>query len=215
MLRGQPLTALVVRDSDPGNESWKPPSLLTRQATRKGGGAHDQREQHQSEGAACAEAQFSSVAQSCLTLCDPMDCSPPGSSVHRDSPDKNTGVGCHALLQGIFLPQRSNLGLLHCRWILYRLSHQGSPPDHFPAYSYWRVLGCMEDPPLLPSRTFMSAGPSSAHLESEELRLWEVLLRGRRLVTGPASVSCLKTGPGCSAKGCCIACIRAPTRAPC
>ena len=34
------------------------------------------------------------------TLCDPMDCSPPGSSVHRDSPGKNTGVGCHALLQG-------------------------------------------------------------------------------------------------------------------
>ena len=31
-----------------------------------------------------------------------MDCSPPGSSVHQDSPGKNTGVGCHALLQGIF-----------------------------------------------------------------------------------------------------------------
>ena len=36
------------------------------------------------------------VAQSCLTLCDPMDCGPPSSSVHLDSPDKNTGVGCHA-----------------------------------------------------------------------------------------------------------------------
>ena len=34
--------------------------------------------------------------------CDPMDCSPPGSSVHGDSPGKNTGVDCHALLQGIF-----------------------------------------------------------------------------------------------------------------
>ena len=41
------------------------------------------------------------VAQSCLTLCNPMDCSPPGSSVHGDFPGKNTGVGCHALLQGI------------------------------------------------------------------------------------------------------------------
>ena len=40
------------------------------------------------------------VAQSCLTLCNPMDCSPPGSSVHGDSPGKNTGVVCHALLQG-------------------------------------------------------------------------------------------------------------------
>ena len=42
------------------------------------------------------------VTQSCPALCDPMDCSPPGSSVHRDSPGKNTGVCCHALLQGIF-----------------------------------------------------------------------------------------------------------------
>ena len=60
------------------------------------------------------------VTQSCPTLCDPMDCSPPGSSVHGDSPGKNTEVGCHALLQGIFqtpglnprLPQ-----LLCCRQI--------------------------------------------------------------------------------------------------
>ena len=44
-----------------------------------------------------------------------------------DSPGKNTGVGCHFLLQAIFLNQGSNLGLLHCRQILYHLSHQGSP----------------------------------------------------------------------------------------
>ena len=67
------------------------------------------------------------VAQSCLTLCDPMDYSPPVSSVHGDSPGKNTGMGCHALLQGIFPTQGLNPGLLHCRWTLYRLSHQGSP----------------------------------------------------------------------------------------
>ena len=36
-----------------------------------------------------------------------------------DSPGKNTGVGCHFLLQGIFLTQGSNPHLLHCRWILY------------------------------------------------------------------------------------------------
>ena len=42
-----------------------------------------------------------------------------------DFPGKNTGVGCHFLLQGIFLTQGSNPGLLHCRQILY-LSHQGS-----------------------------------------------------------------------------------------
>ena len=44
-----------------------------------------------------------------------------------NSPGKNTGVGCHSLLQGIFLTQGSNLCLLHCRWILYCLSHQRSP----------------------------------------------------------------------------------------
>ena len=52
-----------------------------------------------------AKEHSSEVAQSCLTLCDPMDCSLPGSSVHGDSPGKNSGVGCHALLQGIFLTQ--------------------------------------------------------------------------------------------------------------
>ena len=67
------------------------------------------------------------VAQSCLILCDPMDCSPPGSSVHGDSPGKNTGVDCHALLQGIFPTQGLNPGLPHCRWILYHLSHHGNP----------------------------------------------------------------------------------------
>ena len=51
--------------------------------------------------------------QSCLTLCDPMDCSPPGSSVHGDSPGKDTRLSCHALLQGIFPIQGSNLYLLH------------------------------------------------------------------------------------------------------
>ena len=64
------------------------------------------------------------VAQSCPTLCS-MNCSQPGSSVHGDSPGKNTRVGCHALLQGIFPTQGSNPGLPHCRQILYHLSYQG------------------------------------------------------------------------------------------
>ena len=55
-----------------------------------------------------------------------MDCSLPGSSVHRNFPSNNTGVGCHFLLQGIFPIQGLNLGLLHCRQILYCLSHQAS-----------------------------------------------------------------------------------------
>ena len=67
------------------------------------------------------------VAQSCPTPCNPMDCTPPGSSVHGDSPGKNTGVVCHALLQGIFPTQGLKPCLFHCRQILYHLSHQESP----------------------------------------------------------------------------------------
>ena len=72
-------------------------------------------------------AVLSCSAHSCQTLCVPMDCSPPGSSLYGDSPGKNTVVGCHAFLQGIFPTQRLNLGLLHCRQILYHLSYQWRP----------------------------------------------------------------------------------------
>ena len=63
----------------------------------------------------------------CFRLCNPMDCSPPHSSVHGHSPGKNTGVDCRALLQGIFPTQGSNPGPSHCRRVLHQLSHQGSP----------------------------------------------------------------------------------------
>ena len=56
-----------------------------------------------------------------------MDCSPPGSCVHGDAPGKNTGVGCHALLQGIFPTQGSNPGLPHCRQILLQSEPLGKP----------------------------------------------------------------------------------------
>ena len=65
--------------------------------------------------------------QSCPNLCDPMNFSPPGSSVHGDSPGKNTGVDSHVLFQGIFPTQGSNPGFPHCRQTLYHLSHQGKP----------------------------------------------------------------------------------------
>ena len=154
----------------------------------------------------------SEVAQSCLTLHDPMDCSPPSSSIHgvsrqeywsgvplpspeprctqlqlpipqkcelnkylffkpltsgvvcsiclhtphraeptypclsylhwlfflHYSPGKNTQVGCHSLLQEIFPTQVSNLGLLHCRWIPYWLSHQGPPNNSI--YLHWLIF---------------------------------------------------------------------------
>ena len=63
------------------------------------------------------------VTKSCMTLCDPMNYSSPGSSVHRNSPGENTRVGCHEFLQEIFPTQGLNPGLPHCWWILYQLSH--------------------------------------------------------------------------------------------
>ena len=53
-----------------------------------------------------------SVTKSCPTLCDPVNCSLPGFPVHVIFPEKNTGVGCHFLLQGNFLTQGSNPGIL-------------------------------------------------------------------------------------------------------
>ena len=58
---------------------------------------------------ACVHAKS---LQLCPTLCDPMDCSPARFLCPRDSPGRNTGVGCHALLQGFFPTQGSNLHLL-------------------------------------------------------------------------------------------------------
>ena len=76
--------------------------------------------------------------QSCLTFCDPMDYSLPGSSVYGDSPGKKTKVGFHAFLQRIFPTQGSNWGVLHCRQILYQLSYQRS--SYLPHPEYWSIL---------------------------------------------------------------------------
>ena len=58
----------------------------------------------------------------CVQLCDPMNY-----TSSWNSPRKNAGVGCHAIIQGIFPTQRWNPGLPHCTQILYQLSHKGSP----------------------------------------------------------------------------------------
>ena len=69
------------------------------------------------------------VAQLCATLCElmPLGLMSLVLLCPCDSPGKNTGEGWHFLLQGKFPTQGSNPGLLHCRQILYHLSHQGSP----------------------------------------------------------------------------------------
>ena len=111
------------------------------------------------------------AAQSCLTLCSPMDYSPPGFSVHRDSPGKNTGVGCHALLQGIFPNQGSNPGFPRWRWILYCLSHQGDP-------------GTPPNKPQMLSRQYIIH--QSFHLIFHE-HLWSTLLSTRGTVVSKAN----------------------------
>ena len=62
-----------------------------------------------------------------MSLCNLLDYSSQGFSVHGDSPGKNNRGGCHSLFQGIFPTQGSKPGLQHCKQILYCLSHQGSP----------------------------------------------------------------------------------------
>ena len=57
-----------------------------------------------------------------------------------NSPGQDTGVGSHALLQGIFPTQGSNPGLPHCRWILYQLSHKGSPNNNGYNNSIQRII---------------------------------------------------------------------------
>ena len=99
--------------------------------------------------------------------CDPMDHSPPGSSVHRDFPGKNTGVGCHFLLQGVFLTQGSNLGLLHCRQILYQLSHQGSPHLEPRKVRSRNDVNLPQIPPPLPLEAKRECGPRPARLQSQ------------------------------------------------
>ena len=79
------------------------------------------------------------VAQLCPTLCDSLDCSLPD-SCPWDFPGYNTWVGCHYLLEEIFPIQGSNPCLpclLYYRWIVYPLSHWGSP-------SNWKRLWCWE-----------------------------------------------------------------------
>ena len=68
-----------------------------------------------------------------------MHCSLPGFSVHGDSSGKNTGVGCHSTLQGIFLTQGLNPCLLDYRQILYHLSHCLIVDSNSFFFFFWRI----------------------------------------------------------------------------
>ena len=91
-----------------------------------------------------------------------MDCSPPG-SCPWDFPGKNTGAGCHFLLQGIFPNQGWNSCLLHCRWILY----------------HWATGECMSGPMQFKAIVEMSTGVICSGLFIEMLIMssWLVVFR--------------------------------------
>ena len=116
------------------------------------------------------------VAQSYLTLCDLMDCSPPGSSVRGDSPGKNTGVNCHALLQWIFPTQRLNSGLLHGRQILHHLSHQESPRIldwvAYPSPEDLPDPGIKSGSPALQADSFPAELPGKPHPPFSSAYMW-------------------------------------------
>ena len=91
-----------------------------------------------------------SFTELCPSLCDLHGLQPARVLCPWNSPGKNTGVGSHSLLQGIFPTQGWNPGLLHCRRILYHLSHQGSPYLEFTQGYFHLML-----PPPSPSRMFI------------------------------------------------------------
>ena len=93
------------------------------------------------------------------------------SLVHGDSPGQNTGVGCLSLLQGIFPTQGSNPGLPPCRWILYCLSHQGSPRIlEWVAYPFSRDL---PDPGIKLGSPALQADSLPAELPGKPLQ-WDI-----------------------------------------
>ena len=101
--------------SNPGIEPWSPAlqanSLLSEPAEKCKGCLHPPNK----------PSSCDHLLSHVQLFCNFMDCSLPGSSVHRIL-QTSTGVGCHALLQGIFPTQGSNLRLLQlllCRWLLY------------------------------------------------------------------------------------------------
>ena len=127
-----------------------------------------------------------------------------------------TGVGFHALPQGIFPTQRSNPGPLHCRWILYCLSHQRSPGKWitFPTiqylvepvaslalYTWASPIVQQSQPENRPKHFSISSGPCWMKVHEDiSFRCWRRLLRVP-WTTRRSNQSILKISPGCSLEG--------------
>ena len=117
----------------------------------------------------------SEVAQLCPTLCDPMDCSLPGSSVHGIFQARVLEWVAISFSRVIFPTQGSNPGLLHRRQMLYRLSHQGRPQTSLQNSS---LPGCgIHDAPHLNFPLKPPGVPNTMGQGSDSVA---VLLRGSR-----------------------------------
>ena len=121
------------------------------------------------------------LLQSCPTLCNTVDCSPPGSSVCGYSPGKNIEVGCHALLQGTFPTQGSKprlFYLLHC---------VGEGPTFCLPQSRWGNMICW---PSARSHTVMVDLLQVTHISCAS---WEVQRYVSYSEPGPAGIGQSKT----------------------
>ena len=101
-------------------------------------------------------AVLCSVVQSCPTLCNRMDCSPPGSSVHGISQPRIPEWAAVPSSRGIFPTQELNSGLPHCRWILYCLEpprkfHRGNKQTFWPTQYLPIALNIKDQNPYMPS----------------------------------------------------------------
>ena len=122
-----------------------------------------------------------SVTESCLTLCSPMGCSLPGVSVHRIFPGKNTGVGCHFLLQGIFPTQESNTESPEQAGRVFNTEPPGKPLNYLCMwliiYFYWTASFRF----WLIRAIFLAVSSPLSHLEGQVLL---VPLLGNRVREG-------------------------------
>ena len=151
------------------------------------------------------------VTQSCPTLCDPVGCSPLGSSVHGDSPGKNTGVGYHALLQGIFLAQGTQVSYFASRFFTIWATRE--------AQEYWSRQPIpspedLPDPEINPGSLALQADSLPAELSgkphfpnrmkhiSAESGIWlpRVAMSTSKKFTGVMLIEWIELGPALDTK---------------
>ena len=164
------------------------------------------------------------IVQSCLTLCNPMDCSPPASSVHRILQARILEWGSRSLLQGIFLTQESNPNLLRLlTWQVdsLPLSHLGS--QHYTAQNgetlswervqrenvkrmktnFWAlcILTCMENVSEVPWKCFSTTVPTLCAAWNKSVTSSGLMSRkrstGRRGHTSTSAVRSVKVHSAC------------------